>query len=76
MRSESADNLDVLGLTYEQLQDEYQRSQWALAWALKSLGGILIISQKLIAADEGKKFRTYYGMSGTNHIIEIKEYHE
>ena len=70
-----ADNTNVTALTFQQLLDEYERSQWALAWALKALGGKLEIMQGTIADDEGKRFRVYYSQDITfTHTIELKEY--
>ena len=70
-----ADNTNVTALTFQQLLDEYERSQWALAWALKALGGKLEIMQGSIADDEGKHFRIYYSQDITfTHTIELKEY--
>jgi len=40
----STDNLNVADLTREELEQEYQLSQWALSWAVRKLGGLLIIT--------------------------------
>ena len=70
------DNTDTTKLTYDELQAEYERSQWALAWALKKLGGAMFISNDDIAKDVGKQYRTYYQQLASGTFIKIEEYHE
>lgn len=73
------DNTDETKLTLVELQAEYERSQWALAWALRSLGGKLWITSADINEDltSNRKFRTYYEVKPNGDtLIEIKEYCE
>jgi hypothetical protein len=69
-------NLDVTKLSREELEAEYQLSQWALTWAVKKLGGTLEITTTDMA-QYSVAGRIYYeekiGMAGPTTVVTFKE---
>lgn len=70
------DNIDETKLSLDELQAEYERSQWALAWALKKLGGHMLITHHEQIADGNNQYRAYYTTGRQGYFIELREHHE
>lgn len=51
-------NRDVTLLSREELEANYEQSQWALAWALKQLGGFILVHD--IDMISGENYRIWY----------------
>lgn len=59
--STEQDNLHAHKLSMPELLAEYERATFALAWALKRLGGPLTIPYDAIEGDKGNLYRVWYG---------------
>lgn len=71
---QSQDNRDVMQLSYEQLQAEYERSQWTLAMLVRKMGGIVEIADSEL--EEAPRFyRLWYTRHSNrrSYVIELKE---
>lgn len=68
------DNVDETKLTYEQLQEQYEMSQWALAHALLKLGGCMMVTHADVAEAPGPQLVWYHkGVLGT--FVELRDIH-
>lgn len=72
-------NTNINELTLGELRGEYERSQWALAFALERLGGVLVIPFDAVESNKAASLkRVWYGVDAERqeYTIELRDHSE